>query len=74
MIESLINVQSSNVEAVGYDSGTSELYVRFRNGSAYKYSGVPKTVYDGIFKAESVGRYLNESIRGLYSYTRLTEA
>lgn len=65
-------VSSSNIAAVGYKSETKELYVRFLTGAVYKYAEVPKTIYDGIFTADSVGCYINKSVKKVYTtYTRV---
>lgn len=65
----MIPVTSSNVKSVGYDAGN--LYVDFLNGGRYRYLDVPIDLYDGILKAESVGKYLNTHIKPTYRYERL---
>ena len=56
-------VDSSSVEAIGYDSATSELYVRFHSGRTYVYLDVPESMYDSLLTAESIGRHLNYFVR-----------
>ena len=48
----MISVSSSNLDAVGYEKGT--LYVRFKNGSLYSYSGVPEYV-KGHYQYSKIG-------------------
>lgn len=64
-------VDSSSIEAVGYDPQTRELHVRFVGGGLYVYGGVDRTWFDGLLRAESKGRYFNQEIkpRG-FSYER----
>lgn len=65
-------VTSSNVASVGYDSSTKTLEVEFTSGSVYRYFDVPEREYRGLVGAESIGRYLNQSIKGTYRFDRLT--
>lgn len=67
----LLKVNSSNILAVGYDINNQYLYVKFHDGSIYIYYGVVKYIYDGLLKADSVGRYFGTYIRNKYKYTRL---
>ena len=64
----LTEVISSNVKAVGYESG--KLYVMF-NGAVYEYDNVPQKLYEGIMKAESKGKFINQNVTKSFSYTRL---
>lgn len=67
-----VNVSSSNVAAVGYDEETSTLGVKFLNGSEYHYSGVPKSVYEGLLSAASVGGYFDQNVKKAgYGYVRV---
>ncbi len=68
---SMIRVESSNLESIGYDSTTSTLYVAFLSGATYRYDNVPYEVYVGLMNAESHGRYFWEYIRDIYPTTKL---
>lgn len=59
-------VSSTNIESIGYDPETNCLFVRFHDGSLYRYSGVPEALYHGIMSAPSHGRYLNQHIKDRY--------
>ena len=65
----MISVSSSNLDAVGYEKGT--LYVRFKNGSLYSYSGVPEYVYNELMNASSKGHYLATYVKGRYPYSKI---
>lgn len=67
----MIPVCSSNVAAVGYDSRSAELFVRFNSGALYAYYGVPWSVYDGLMSAPSKGEFIHDCVRNIYAYQRL---
>ena len=68
----MIQVSSSNVQAIGYDEANQILYVMFNNNSLYSYQGVPIGEFWGLQNASSVGGYLNQNIKkGPYAYRRL---
>ena len=46
-------VDSSNIEAIGYDTDAQELHVRFLSGATYIYHGVPQETYDNLMAAPS---------------------
>lgn len=56
-------VESSSVVAVGYDEALNELWVEFAGGGTYAYSLVPPSVYRGLLRSESVGRYVNRTVK-----------
>lgn len=47
-------VKSSNIEAIGHEGST--LAVKFKSGGTYHYHGVTKEQFDGLSKAESIGK------------------
>lgn len=63
-------VDSSNIEAIGYDDGAQELHIRFLSGETYVYMGVPSEVYDAIMDAPSKGSFLNREVKGRFDYTK----
>lgn len=63
-------VTSSNVAAVGYDEASETLNVEFIGGSCYFYFDVPEHHFTGLLNADSVGKYLNEHIKGVYRYQK----
>lgn len=64
-------VQSSSVEAAGYDLKRRRLRIRFVRGSTYDYEAVPAKVFKDLLAAESKGRFVNWSIKPHYRYTRV---
>ncbi len=60
-------VDSSNVEAIGYDPEHSQLYVQFKGGDTYVISDVPQEIYDEFLNAPSKGSFYNRSIKPIYT-------
>ena len=61
-------VDSSNVEAIGYEPDTQELHVQFITSGTYVYFDVEDWVFDEFMQADSKGQYLNYNIKGVYAY------
>lgn len=67
----MIYVDSKNIEAIGYDSGSQELHVRFlKSGETYIYYAVDEWVFQELMRADSKGTYLNTNIKGRYQYAK----
>ena len=64
-------VASSNVDSIGYDENTQELYVRFLNNSLYVYKNVPKIEFEGMKDAPSIGSYIHRNLKNVYAYERV---
>ena len=64
-------VDSTNVEAIGYDESRQELHVRFLESGSYVYFDVSEAVFTEFLQASSKGGYLNTHIKGVYSFERL---
>lgn len=67
MTTPMFPVKSSQISYIGYDEDNNELYVTFSNDTTYKYSDVPKEVYNELSKAKSVGKYFAQNIKNKYS-------
>ena len=65
----MIPVASSDLAAVGYESGA--LYVSFHSGGTYRYAGVPESVYRELMAAPSHGRYFHQFIRNSFPYQKV---
>ncbi len=59
-------VESSSVDAVGFDAVRNELTIRFVSGGTYVYAMVPRAVFEALLGAESIGRFVNEHIKPRY--------
>lgn len=62
---------SSNIISIGHDESTQTLEVEFKSGDVYRYEGVPSSVHKDLMCAESVGRFLNDKIKGGYAHSKV---
>jgi hypothetical protein len=62
-------VESSLIQAVGYDAERRLLEIAFTSGRAYWYAEVPPEVYQNLLAAESKGEYFLNHIREVYAYS-----
>ncbi|MBC7927917.1 MAG: KTSC domain-containing protein [Bryobacteraceae bacterium] len=64
-------VESTTMRSVGYQAKGGILEIEFDSGAVYQYLGVPARVHQGLLRAESKGRYLNNEIRDVYPYMQV---
>jgi KTSC domain len=64
-------VDSSNVEAVGYDSAAREIYIRFLGGRTYAYGEADEHTFEELRSADSVGSYLNRVLKPNHPYREI---
>jgi len=69
-MEIFSDFDSSNIEAIGYDHDSSTLQVEFKKGGMYHYFDVPDHVFEAFKNADSQGKYLANSIKGAFRYSR----
>ena len=78
----LDSVDSSQIEAIGYDAETQTLAIQFKGkgekpGSVYHYSGFSAEDWQAFRDAESVGSHFYKNIKPLpdkYPYVRIEAA
>lgn len=68
----LNKVDSSNIDAIGYDKETKTLFVAYKTGVVYKYFDVPAEVYQKFLDAPSKGHFMNTEIKNIYSFVKQT--
>ncbi|KKM96147.1 hypothetical protein LCGC14_1181070 [marine sediment metagenome] len=66
----MTKVDSSNVDAIGYDNNAKELHVRFLTSGEYIYHGVSEEVFQKLEQASSKGRFINQEIKKIYGFTK----
>jgi hypothetical protein len=66
-----IQVSSSNIQSVGYDSETATLEVEFHSGAIYQYFEVPENIYNELISASSVGQYFSTQLKGVYRFVKI---
>lgn len=69
LFEKYSEVDSSNIKSVGYLN--ENLLVEYHSGDVYSYKHVPASLYDKIVTAESVGRMINNEVKGKYEFKPL---
>lgn len=69
----LVKVQSSNINAIGYDALNEELIVEYTSGVKYKYKKVPKEINQKLTEADSKGRFMNAEVKDKFEFERLVE-
>lgn len=67
------DVASGHIEKLGHKDNT--LYVQFKGGSRYSYTGVPASLYERAFAdGVSPGKWLDSEVKGNYPFTKLGKA
>lgn len=67
----LIPVESSNIDAVGYDPQTREMQVRFKAGAVYTHHDVPVLKHAKFIAAESKGKHYHDNFRGKHNAAKI---
>lgn len=63
--------QSKAIERIHYDEADRTLVVEFRNGTAYRYFGIPRDDYTRLATSASPGARFNQFIQPYHEYERL---
>lgn len=64
------DVESSNISRIAYDDINEALYVKYKQGTEYRYLNVPKKIYEDLSNAESKGSYMNSQIKGKFEFQK----
>lgn len=65
-------VQSSNVQAAGYDPISQTMAVQFKGGATYHYAGVPPQLGAELGTVASVGSFVSQRIvKGGFAATKV---
>ncbi len=56
-------VDSSALDAAGYDAERRELHVAYKGGRAYVYLDVPPETYEAFLRAPSKGTFVNAEVK-----------
>lgn len=63
--------KSSRILKMSYIKSKKLLTINFNSGATYEYYDVPMEVIDGIIQADSLGKYFDKNIKGIYNYRRV---
>jgi hypothetical protein len=55
----MTKVDSTMINAIGYDPVTKITEIEFKNGKVYEYHDIHQDYHDALAKAESIGKHLN---------------
>ena len=66
----LLKNQSTAIKDFDYDADKQILRVVFGNGSVYKYSEVPESIYKEMKETSSIGQYFNSQVRDKFGFDR----
>ena len=70
----MINMQyvdSSNINAVGFDEEAEAMLVEFNSGDTYQYEQVPEQVFRDLMDAKSIGSFFHTHVRGVYDFAKV---
>ena len=63
--------KSSRILKMSYIKSKKLLTITFNSGAIYEYYDVPMEVTGGIIQADSLGKYFDKNIKGIYNYRRV---
>lgn len=63
------HVFSSNVERMGYDEFSKDMFVEWKTGKTSVYADVPEEVFTDVSNSYSVGNALREQVIGKYKHS-----
>lgn len=63
--------KSSRILKMSYIKSKKLLTITFNSGATYEYYDVQTEVIDGITQADSLGKYFDKNIKGIYNYRRV---
>lgn len=63
-------VDSSNIEAVGYDPANKTMAVRFKGGNVYHYHDVEQDAHAALIGAKSIGNHFHTNIKNSYKFSK----
>jgi hypothetical protein len=66
-------VKSSTIESLYYSTSDNNLMVTFIHGVTYTYFDVTLEDYLKLINTDSIGKALNETIKGKYKYEKHEE-
>lgn len=63
-------VKSSNIAAAGHDG--ESLWIKFLNGTLYRYPTAGADLHKGLLAAESAGQYFHQRIKSIHKGERIS--
>lgn len=69
-----MDISSSTIKSVVYNSDTRNLFIRFQTGAEWVYEGVPSLIFDHFMKSESKGQFFAKNIKDAFPSKKLEKA
>lgn len=66
-----LDVISTQIKSLEYDTETNTLIVTFIQDKKYEYSDVSAEEFRKLVEAESIGRHFNLYFKGVYPYKQI---
>ena len=67
----MIALDSSTMNATGYDAALKKLRIVFSKNEVYDYKNVPPKVFEGLLQAKSKGTFFNLHIKEKFAYEKI---
>jgi predicted aconitase len=64
-------VVSAGIRSIGYSKRLHILEIEFVKGAVYRYSPVPRSIYQALMTADSKARYYDQNIKGHYRSVKM---
>ncbi len=64
-------VSSSMMASIGYNPESKILEIEFNSGTIWQYYDVPKSEFNKMNKADSLGKYFLDNIKDCYEESRI---
>jgi hypothetical protein len=65
-------VQSTNLQAIGYDDAARILALEFKSGAVFHYTNVPVGLWERLRDAPSPGTFFYHHIKGKFDAVKMT--
>ena len=65
-------VESSAVDRIHYTPASHTLDIWYKGGGQYRYFKVPRSLYDELLAAPSIGAFVNQHVKPNFDYVELS--
>jgi len=62
---------STSIEKIGYGEANATLEIQFHSGGRYRYQRVPRTLFEQMVEADSIGKFYHQNIKGKFASEKL---
>lgn len=66
-----VTINSTNLKSASYNTESKTFTVNFNNGSIYEYLDFPWDLFTKFRASDSQGKFLNEKVKGKYTFNKL---